>query len=493
MSMVFKTTNVYRIKRSFKLTLMFVFFAFPCMVFANSFENIKKRGYIKVSTSADYPPLSYIESGEIFGIEPDISKKIAENLGLDLKIINVSYDVLLLELLNSKFDFAIAAMSSSSEREISVDFSIPYLNSKQQIIVKQDSKLEEPNDLKSKKIGVQNGSSAYEYCKTNFECSNVISYAKPTEAVMNLINGQLDAVILNDMPSEKLVENYKEKIRILSKPLFLEDYRIAVTKGNTELLNVINREIETLKSTGEIQKIVEKYKFDPEKKINEFYNSLIYKNRYIDILKGLGITFQISIVSLIMGVLIGLLFCYIKICPNKKVTFSVLSRVIDSYVSIMRGTPLLVQLFFMYYLVLSPLGMNGILVSMIVFGMNSGAYLTESMRAGFNAIDTGQMEAGLSLGLNYNIVMKKILLPQAFRNCLPSLCNEFVSLVKETSIVSFIGVVDLTKAADLISNQTYQPFFPIVTTAILYFCISVIIVSIMRKLERKLIYDTKNK
>lgn len=478
------------------LLFIIAFLLFDCVfikVFSyDSFDDIKHKGHLNVYTSADYYPLAYREGNEILGIEVDIAKKIAANLGLDLKISDVSFDALLLELSNGKCDFVISSMASTLEREKSVDFSTPYLKSYQQIIVRKDSDIKTPNDLHSKKIGAQSSSTLYSYCTENFKDSTIVPYAKPTEAMLDLINGQIDTVVLNDLPAEKLIAKYKNKVKILEESLGFEEYVAAVAKGNSGLLSALNKEIENLKINNEIQKILDNYKSGSTSDQSEFFNNLIYKERYKTILNGLSITFEISIFSLIIGISIGLLLCYIKIYPNKSILFIVLKKIVDGYVSVIRGTPLLVQLFFVYYLILSPMGANAILASVLVFGLNSGAYVTEIMRAGFSAIDTGQSEAGLSLGMSYNLVIKKVLLPQALKNIIPPLCNEFISLVKETSVVGFIGVIDLTKASEIIRNQTYQPFVPIVTTAILYFCISSIIVTLMRKLERNLSYGNKS-
>lgn len=489
---VVKISSFKNVKSILRFVLIVVVFMFSNIVFADSLDEIKARGSLKVSTSADYFPLSFIEGKEVAGIEIEIMKKIAEKWGVKAEISDISFDVQLMELANGKVDCVISAMSSSPEREKSVDFSVPYLTSDIQIIVKKDSTIKDSNGLEGKRIGAQNSSSCYEYCIANFKNAEVVPYGKPTEAVIDLINSRVDAVVLNDLPAVPIVENYKSDIKILSEPLFKEEYKIAVLKGNTRLLTAINREIESLKSSGEIKKILEKYKLGSTEKHSEFYNNLILKDRYKVILKGLLVTFQISVSSLIIGILIGYLLCYIKIHPCNNIVFKVLKKEVDIYVSITRGTPILVQLFFVYYVILSPLGMNGILVSIIVLGLNSGAYVTEIMRAGFMAIDKGQTEASMALGMNYKQTMRNVLIPQALKNITPSLCNEFISLVKETSMVGFISVIDLTKASEIIRNQTYQPLVPILTTAVLYFSISCVITFLMKKLERRLQYGNKS-
>ena len=146
----------------------------------------------------------------------------------------------------------------------------------------------------------------------------------------------------------------------------------------------------------------------------------------------------------------------------------------------------MVQMFIIYYLILGSTGLSKILVAMITFGINSGAYVSEIIRAGISSVDKGQFEAGRSLGLTEITTMNKIIFPQAFKNIIPTLCNEFISLVKETSVAGFIGVVDLSKAADIIRSQTYEPFVPLVSTAVIYFIIVCVISHFMSVLERSM-------
>ena len=151
-----------------------------------------------------------------------------------------------------------------------------------------------------------------------------------------------------------------------------------------------------------------------------------------------------------------------------------------------RGTPVVVQLFAIYYLVLCSTGLNKIFIAMIAFGINSGAYVAETMRAGLQSVDGGHYEAGRSLGLSSSMTMKKIVLPQAFKNCLPTLVSEFIQLIKETAVAGFIGITDLSRAGDIIRSQTYEAFVPLITVAAIYLIIVIITTCIMSVIERRL-------
>jgi His/Glu/Gln/Arg/opine family amino acid ABC transporter permease subunit len=204
------------------------------------------------------------------------------------------------------------------------------------------------------------------------------------------------------------------------------------------------------------------------------------------ILEGLFTTFKITAVALLMGILIGTLVAAIKVSYSKNVLIKILKVIANIYLTVVRGTPLVVQLFVIYYLIFSSTGLHKTLIAMIAFGINSGAYVAEVIRAGVNSVDSGQYEAGRSLGLGERATMTKIILPQALRNVLPTLVNEFIQLIKETSVAGFIGVMDLSKAGDIIRSQTYEPLVPLMTVAVIYLVVVMITTLLMSILERKL-------
>lgn len=218
----------------------------------------------------------------------------------------------------------------------------------------------------------------------------------------------------------------------------------------------------------------------------QIYYNLIYKDRYIYILKGLGTTLEITVFAVFIGLFIGVLVAMIKFTSSNNKKFRFFEIIANIYLTVIRGTPAVVQLFIMYYIILSSSGVGKITAAILAFGINSGAYIAEIVRAGILSVDNGQMEAGRSLGLPYKTTMIKIIFPQALKNILPALGNEFITLLKETSVAGFIGVMDLSKAGDIIKSQTYEAFIPLLTVALIYLIFVVGLSTLLSKFERRL-------
>ena len=219
-----------------------------------------------------------------------------------------------------------------------------------------------------------------------------------------------------------------------------------------------------------------------------FRNEFIVNRGYTRVLNGLENTLIIAIVGLILGIVIGTLLAVTKVIPQKRWYNKVFFKLTDIYVGLFRGTPMVVQLLIMYYVLFPLIGLAKIpalTVAIIAFGMNSGAYVCEIMRSGILSVDKGQMEAGRALGMGYGRTMFKVI-PQAVKNILPTLGNEFISLVKETSVASFITVVDLTKAFQQIGSATYDYFIPYIVLALCYLVIVYIITIAVKLIERRM-------
>ena len=205
----------------------------------------------------------------------------------------------------------------------------------------------------------------------------------------------------------------------------------------------------------------------------QFYQTLIEQDRYRSILEGLGKTLIIAFFAVILGVILGGLVALIRNYHEETKKAKLANFISKLYVTIIRGTPAVLQLMIIYYVIFRTVDINTILVGVIAFGINSGAYVSEIIRAGINSIDRGQKEAADSLGLTYRETMKSIILPQAIRNVLPALSNEFITLLKETSVAGYIGIIELVKAADIIASGTYNYFFPLIIIAIIYLILTI--------------------
>ncbi len=223
---------------------------------------------------------------------------------------------------------------------------------------------------------------------------------------------------------------------------------------------------------------------------NKLHETFIEGDRYKMLLEGLGNTVIITIGALIIGVLLGTAIAILKYYADGNPKLKVLNWICDAYVTIIRGIPVTVLLLIFYYVIL--VSAEGVTVAIIAFGINSGAYMAELIRSGINAVDKGQMEAARSLGLSKWQAMKNIILPQAIKNILPAIGNECIALLKETSVAGYVAVVDLTRAANLIRNNTFDAVNPLVLLALTYLVIVISMTKLLSMLERRLKKSDKN-
>ena len=218
----------------------------------------------------------------------------------------------------------------------------------------------------------------------------------------------------------------------------------------------------------------------------EFILNFIEDNRWKYIVDGLKITLIVTIFAVLIGVLLGFLIAIVRTTHDKTGKLKILNAICKVYLTVIRGTPVVVQLMIIYFIIFGSVDISKVLVAIIAFGINSGAYVAEIFRSGIMSIDNGQFEAARSLGLNYRKTMTLVILPQAFKNVLPALANEFIVLLKETSISGYIGLNDLTRGGDIIRSITYDPMLPLFGVAIIYLVLVVILSSLVKKLERRL-------
>ncbi len=223
-------------------------------------------------------------------------------------------------------------------------------------------------------------------------------------------------------------------------------------------------------------------------KVQNFIDILLNKGGYRDVLLGLKNTMLIACLGLIIGIVIGTLIAAVRVMPKYKKLPRVMNSICSFYVAMFRGTPMVVQLLVFYYVLFPLLGLKitGLNVSILVFGLNSGAYISEIMRGGILSVDPGQMEAGRALGLTFGTTMMKVVIPQAVKNILPTMGNEFITLIKETSIVSFVGASDLYKAFNYIGSNSYEFMVPYLAMAVIYIVLVLIITLLIKLMERRL-------
>ena len=218
--------------------------------------------------------------------------------------------------------------------------------------------------------------------------------------------------------------------------------------------------------------------------LDSYYRAFIAEQRYLMYLDGLKMTLLVSLLAIILGVALGTILALMRMTAERRGKSTLLSKIAYVYIDIIRGTPTVTQLLIMYFVVLT--GVDGLIVGTVTFGLNSAAYVAEIIRAGILAVDHGQMEGGRSLGLSYGQTMKDIILPQAVKNILPALGNEFIVLIKETAILGYVSIVDLTKVADFVTSRTYEAFAPLIGTAIIYYLVVKVLTLVLGVVERRL-------
>lgn len=219
---------------------------------------------------------------------------------------------------------------------------------------------------------------------------------------------------------------------------------------------------------------------------SSFISNFIDDNRWRYITDGLKITLLVTVFAVLIGVVLGFLIAIVRTTHDKTGKLKILNAICKVYLTVIRGTPVVVQLMIIYFIIFGSVDISKVVVAIVAFGINSGAYVAEIFRSGIMSIDNGQFEAGRSLGFNYAQTMIYIVMPQAFKNVLPTLCNEFISLLKETSVSGYIALQDLTKGGDIIRSRTYDAFMPLIAVALIYLAMVMIFTKLVSLLERRL-------
>lgn len=495
--------------KKIKTIITFIFLTFICFLSSCSsssyktLEDIQEKGTIIVATNAEFAPFEYQDGNEFKGIDIDVIKEYAKYINVKINIKNMDFDASLLSVSTNKADLAIAAITKNAKREETLSFSDSYYTANQVIIVNKDSIYASITDeseilnllsTNKAKIGCQRGTTGQYYIEgsTDWDFEGIgnttcVTYDNGALAVTDLSKNNIDAVIIDEAPAKLYCKNFTD-VTMLDIVLTQEEYCIAVSKGNESLIASLNEFINKIKNDGTFDEIVSKYYGNDDIAIED--NNKVGES-IIKILKGLGVTFIITIFAFILGILIGMLINIVQSSTSKNIFIKILKKIASIYIAIFRGTPVTVQLLIIYYVVFS--NIVPLFAAVIAFALNSGAYVSEIIRGGINSVAKGQMEAGRSLGLPHNVVMRKIVLPQAIRNCLPSLGNEFIALIKETSVVSFITVMDLYSAFRAIATESFAYKSVYLIMGVVYFVIIFIISFLLKKIERRLLKDDKAK
>lgn len=392
----------------------------------------------------------------------------------------MSFDSLLGALKTGKIDIIISGMTSTSERKKQVDFSDSYMMTKNIMLVKKD-KVNDYKDIKdfnNKKVGAQKGTEQEKIAQTEIENASITSLSRLPDVILALKSGKVEGVVVEKPVAEAyLKQNPKLGISNVKFNEEEKDTVIAVPKDSPKLLSQINKTIKEVKDKG----LIDKYMTNAANAMNDDSGFISKYGSFF--LKGIKITILISLIGVALGSILGAFVALMKLSKIK-----IISWIASIYIEILRGTPMLVQVFIVFFGITAALGLDisALVCGTIALVINSSAYIAEIIRAGINAVDKGQMEAARSLGLNYRQTMKSVIMPQAIKNILPALGNEFVTLIKESSIVSTIGVGEIMFNAQVVQGISFDPFTPLLVAAALYFVLTFVLTRIMNMIEGRL-------
>ena len=463
--------------------LSMIFFLTSCSV---------KNEKLILATEAGFAPYEYYENGEIVGVDIDIAREIAKELNMELEIKDVAFDSIINEVKSGKSDIGAAGISFTEERSKEVDFTNYYMTSKQVLVVKKDSLIKSPSDLVNVRVAVQLGTVADDYLTSNYHNISLVREKKFLAAIEDLQDNKVDVVVMDEIPAKELIN---DRLIILDEPLVTDYYGMIVQKGNSGLLQKANEVIDNLRESGRIDEILLEHMGVRDKNntitesnslYDKFYYSVIYDGRYKYILEGLANTLLMALGAVMIGIIIGTSLAIFRNIHDSTGKIKLLNILAKTYITIIRGTPSILQLMIIYYVIFKTTNISIVLVGIVAFGINSGAYVAEIVRAGINSVSRGQKEAGYALGLSYHQVMRHIVIPSAIKNILPTLGNEFITLVKETAVGAYIGIIELTKASDIIASRTYDYFFPLIIIALIYLSITLLLTKLFSALERRM-------
>ena len=454
-----------------------------------------KSSYTIVADSS-FAPFEYQdESGKYVGIDMELIKAIAEQQGFTITIQNPGFDAALNAVQAGQADAVIAGMSITDARKKIFDFSDAYYSSNILLAVKNGSDIASYEDLKGKTVGAKNGTASYTFLESNKDKYGYTLKAFDEASGMydSLNSGSIDAL----MDDEAVLLYAIQQGRDFATPVPGEksgEYGFAVKKGaNPELIEMFNNGLAALVESGKYDEILNKYFNSTEETsattstVDETTIIGLLKNNYGQLLSGLGITVGLALLSFAIAIIIGVIFGMFAVSPVKSL------RVIASvFVDVVRGIPLMIVAAFIFWgipnLIESITGqqspINDFVAGTIALSLNSGAYIAEIVRGGIQAVPVGQMEASRSLGISYGTTMRKIILPQAGKIMLPNFINQFVITLKDTTIISAIGLVELFQAGKIIIARNYQSFRMYAILAIIYLVVITLLTRLARKLEK---------
>nr|WP_235852138.1 amino acid ABC transporter substrate-binding protein/permease [Niallia nealsonii] len=440
-----------------------------------------------IATDITFAPFEFQDTnGDFVGIDMDLVKAIAKDQGFKYEMKPLGFNAAVQALESKQVDAVIAGMSITDERKLKFDFSDPYFDSGIIMAVGKDNEtVSSYKDLKGKKVAVKTGTEGATFAesiqdKYGFK---IVTFDDSANMYEDVKTGNSVAVF-DDYPVLAYGIKQGNGLKIVTDKEAGNSYGFAVSKGqNAELLKMFNDGLTNLKASGEYQKIMDKYlETGSEEAKDSGYLGLL-KESLPSLLSGLKMTLILTAVSLLIATVVGIIFGLMRIAKNKA-----LRIIAGIYIDIFRGTPLIVQAFFIYFGIPAALDfrISAIAAGLITLSLNAGAYMAEIVRGGIESVDKGQMEAARSLGLPYGKAMSKVVLPQAIQLMIPAFINQFVITLKDTSILSIIGINELTQSGKIIIARNLESFQMWIIVGAMYFIVIMILTRVSNVLERRI-------
>lgn len=440
-----------------------------------------------IATDTTFAPFEFQDAqGNFVGIDMDLLRAIAADQGFNVDIKPLGFDAALQAVQANQVDGVIAGMSITDERKQVFDFSEPYFESGIQMAVLEDNdSITSYEDLRGKRVSVKNGTQGSDFANSikdeyGFE---IVSFADSSTMFDEVKTGNSVAVF-EDYPVLLYGIQQGNGFKTVTPKEDPTGYGFAVNKGrNAELLQKFNDGLQSLKDQGKYDEILQTYLGEGTATTDSSFFGLI-KSTAPMLLAGLKMTVILTVVSIFFALVLGVIF------GLARVSRSIWLRAIGTtFVDVFRGTPLLVQAFFIYFGIPATLGfqMSAVTAGIITLSLNAGAYMTEIVRGGIQSVDKGQMEASRSLGIGYLPTMRKVILPQAIRTMVPSYINQFVITLKDTSILSVLGIAELTQTGRIIIAGNYKAFEMWLIVGIIYFIVIMALTKLSDRLERRMV------
>ncbi len=479
-----------KLPQKFAATLLLLLL-FQVPTFAQSaLEQVRKSGELRIGTDATYPPLEYIEAGQFAGFEIDLGNAIARELGVRAQFINASFDGIFPALQNGSFDAVLSSVTITPERSASMLFSDPYYDSGQLIAVRQGtSGIARPEDLVGKKVGVQINTTAQLDLEKR-QGVTVAVYNTIDLAMLDLKNGRIEAVVGDAPVLRYMIRQSFRELQTVGRRFTDEKFGIAFARSSEDLRRAVNAALWRIQDSGEYDRIHEKWFGQAAERTADqaannaqpkTFDTGIIRRTWQFFLKGVWLTARLALLSLALGLPIGLLLALMRVQSSR-----LIAAPAALYVEVMRGTPLLVQILFIYF-VLPIFGVHlpAFTSGVIALTLNSAAYISEIFRAGILSIDAGQMEAARALGMTYPQAMRSIILPQTFRRVVPPLTNEAIALLKDSSLVSVIGLTELARTGQELASRYAAPLTIWPVVAVFYLLLTFPLTRVAEYLERR--------